>query len=589
MAQRRFSWQLFSSFLIVTLVILGAIGWYASSATGGFYRDQTAKDLAARARLIEQEVLTLVLSGAGETVDAFCDDRGERAATRITVIRPDGLVVGDSDEDPAVMENHADRPEIREAFEGGVGTSVRYSRTLRQNMMYVAIPLKDGAAVRGVLRTSMPLAHIGGELATVYSRMAIGGVVVAVLAALLCLANARRFTRPVEEMTAEAQRLARGDRRSKVRLLDTKELGTLAESINQMAEQLDAYNRTIKEQRNEEETILASMLEGVIAVDAEERIISVNQAACRLLAVEAEKAHGRVIHEVVRNTAFLETVESALRSSTTVERDAVLHGEEERLLKVRATARHGAEGEDAGAVIVLNDVTRLRRLEGIRRDVVANVSRELEAPVAAITGCTEAIRKGGVGLPEEVTRSLKALDQETERLKVIIHDLGLLAALDRQDEKAVERTETAVREVLERAVAFHETNARDTGIEVVLECDPGLRVRLNAPLLEQAVRHLIGNALAHSPAQTEIKVAAGVTGNEIYVTVRDEGCGIEQRHMPRIFERFYRVGDSRLEAAGGAGLGLAIVKHVVDIHGGRVIADSRPGAGSTFAIRLPRE
>ncbi len=623
MWHKRLLWQLFPCFLFVSFLALIAVTWYATASTGDFYREQTAKDLEARARLVEvalrDDLLTAIkayreakekekekpldapadvwdfVSGSGElkdaveAVDEVCKDRGKRSRTRITVILFDGTVIGESQSDPADLENHADRPEIRAALDGTIGQSIRSSPSLKKPMMYVGVPVteNDGTPV-AVIRTAMDLAYIGYELGSIYGRIIVGGLIVAGIAAILSLIISRRIARPLEELKAGAERFAQGDLSVRLPLSDTEELGGVAESLNRMAQQLDDQFRTITEQRNEVEAILSSMVEGVLAVDTSERIISMNQAAARLLGVDPAEVEDRVIQEVVRHPALQEVVAKALAAEAIVEREIILHGHEDRYLQAHGSALCDSQGNRMGALVVLYDITRIRRLENLRREFVANVSHELRTPITSIKGFVETLQDGAMEAPEDRNRFLGIIGKQADRLNAIMEDLPLLAGLEQGRDKAViMEDEGELGEVLQSAIQSCSPNATKRSINLALDCDPNIKTRMNSALLEQAIVNLIDNAIKYSNPETQVDVLGHRDGGEIIISVRDSGCGIDSKDQPRIFERFYRVDKARSRKLGGTGLGLAIVKHIAHVHGGWVGVESKLGEGSTFSIHIP--
>ncbi len=589
MGRKRLLWQLYPSYLLITLIALVAVTWYASRALKAFYVEKTSSDLEARARLVEKQILTGLASEDWQSLNQLCKEVGGKTSTRITVVLPSGRVVGDSEQNPAKMENHANRPEIVDALAGVLGTSTRYSETLEQEMMYVGLPLREHNEIIGVVRTSIPVTAVDRALRTIQIKIAIGGIIVAVLAAVLSLVVSRGISRPLERMKEGAQRFAHGDLKPRLPLPDSEELAGLAEAMNQMALELDTRIRVATQQRSELEAVLSSMVEGVLAVDVEERVISMNQAAGQLLGVDPSDAQGRTIQEVVRNVDLLRFVARALASLWPVEGDIELYDRGEKFLQAHGTILHDAQGRGIGALVVLNDVTRMRRLENVRREFVSNVVHEIRTPVTSIKGFIETLLDGALHDREHAKRFLGIVARQTDRLNAIIEDLLSLSRIELESEKAeIKLEDDRIVKVLRAAVELCETKAAKKKIGIDLVCGEEITARINPPLLEQAVVNLIDNAITYSPPRSEIRVEVNQKGNDTIINVIDQGCGIAEEHLPRLFERFYRVDRARSRKLGGTGLGLAIVKHIIQAHGGRVTVESTPGEGSVFQVHLPR-
>jgi two-component system phosphate regulon sensor histidine kinase PhoR len=588
MRKKRLFWQILPPFLILIVVSLLAAAWYSSSSLHSFYLQNVVRDLEARADFFRWQIRDRISIENAEHIDRLCKELGKETETRLTVILPDGRVIGDTDEEPAKMEDHSDRPEFKEALIGRVGMSTRYSHTLKKNMMYVAVPVKEGDKATGVVRTSMPLASIGETLTPIYVEIAFGVLVIATAAIVLSFVISRRISRPLEEIKRGAQRFADGDLSVRLPVPESDEIGSLAHTMNEMARQLDERIRTITQQGSEQQAIFLSMVEGVLAVDADEHVISMNQAAGEMLDVNHEEAKGKIIQEAIRNTDIQKFVSLALSSEKPVEGETVLQDGEDKYLQLRGAILRTAEGEASGAVVVLNDVTRLRKLEKIRREFVSNVSHELRTPITSIKGFVETLQDGALKTPEDAERFLGIINKELDRLNLIIEDLLLLSRIEQDTEKTEVALElTPITSVLQGAVQSRQAKAEERGLSVDLKYDKDISTQANILLLENAVINLLDNAINHSEKGSSVIIEAVQTDNEIAIRVIDHGCGIEKKHLSRIFERFYRVDKARSRKQGGTGLGLAIVKHIVQAHGGHITVDSTHGEGSTFTIHLP--
>ena len=592
---RHLFWRIYLTYLVIVVLCTAGVGLFALRSVSDFNRDQTARELEARAALVSDEVAPLLERGDAAAAQAVVRRLGEVSDTRITVISnglsetPVGVVVAESQAEPEELERHSDRPEFKAAQAGAVGRATRHSETLDTDMMYVAVPLEEGGQVVAVVRTAMSLDRVGEAVVGLSRTIVLTAIIVALVAAAIGWYVSRRIAQPMLDVREGAERFAAGDFSRKLAVPATEEFAGVAESLNQMAEELDEKLGAITRERNEREAVLESMVEGVLAVDPDRRILTLNTAAAELLGVDPVEVQGAAIEEAVRNPDLQRVVAAAVSGQGPVEVDLTVHaGGREQYLQASGALLHAQGGEVVGAVVVLNDVTRLRRLEVVRRDFVANVSHELKTPVTSIKGFAETLVDGAIDDPAAARRFLKIIAGQADRLNAIIEDLLALSALEEGKGADVDLQETQLCDVLAVAVDVCAPKAEAKGISLLVECPQGLRVDANPPLLEQAVVNLLDNAVKYSPDGTSVRVAAAPEDGEVVIAVTDEGQGVPREHLPRLFERFYRVDGARSRDLGGTGLGLSIVKHVTQVHGGRVSVDSVVGRGSTFRIHLPR-
>jgi len=582
-------WHLFFSYLLITLLSLVAVTWYSTVSLKRFLLIQVEADLEERALLFRPMLLQYLSPLNERGIDDLCKTVSQAASTRVTVILPWGKVVGDSDNDPAQMDNHFDRPEVAAALEASRGVSTRYSPTLGKQMMYVALALKKDSRTLGILRISIPVDDIDKTLDAIQMKIAFVGLIIAAFAALLSLLISHRIRRPIDEIKKGAESFSRGEFDVHLPGSELEEIAGLSETMNQMAGELRERIRTITEQRNELEAVLSSMVEGVFGVDREERLLGMNPSAARILGCNPATAQGRTIQEVIRLSELQRFVVRALSGEEPVEKDLILYGEEERIVRAHGTPLRDAEGKRMGVLVVLNDVTRLAMLENIRKDFVANVSHEIKTPITAIKGFVETLQEGQTQDPEEIKKFLGIIHKHVDRLEAIVEDLLTLSRIEKEAEtQEITLEEHLVRDILVRAVQACENKAEAKKIGLELDCGEDLKARINPPLLDQAVVNLIDNAINYSEEGKSVAVEAEETAQEVLIRVQDHGSGIERKHLDRIFERFYRVDKSRSRKVGGTGLGLAIVRHIMEAHGGRVSVESQPGRGSTFTLHLPR-
>jgi two-component system phosphate regulon sensor histidine kinase PhoR len=591
MRRRRLFWQLYPATLLIALAALAAIALDATMLLRPFYIAHTEDDLESRVQLAEDHIVPLLAAKEYAKTDALCKELGQRSATRFTVILPDGTVVGDSLQSPQQMDKHNDRPEVRDALNTDMskGVSVRKSVTLKETMCYVALPVQQRGETLGVVRASVSMAGIDGALGTITDHILVACLLTAALLAVATLIIARRVVKPLEQLSRHAEWFARGDLDHRLSTASSEEIDGLAETLNKMAADLKDKLDTVVRQRNERDAILSSMVEGVLAIDTDQRLLRMNEAAARLLGIEAARAEGRSLPELVRNIELHKLVAAVIATQQPAEGEIVLRDREARFLHVHGTVLRDAPEGRNGALLVIYDITDRKRLESIRRDFVANVSHELKTPVTSIQGYVETLLDGAMDDNEKREKFLRIVAKHTERLHAILEDLLTLARVEQEGEKMQSVLANGpLRGVLEAAVTACGAKAEEKDMQIQLTCPTELTTSMNASLLEQAVVNLIDNAIAYSPPGQKVEVFGLAGEREIEIRVRDHGCGIGREHLPRIFERFYRVDKSRSRASGGTGLGLAIVKHIVQIHGGRTAVESVPGEGSTFSIFLPK-
>jgi two-component system phosphate regulon sensor histidine kinase PhoR len=588
MFRTRLIWRLYPWFLVVILATALAAAAYFSHAFRTFYRDQARNEMRTLAAAIAPQIAQILKDNPAD-IDALCKRAGQTGAGRLrfTVVNAAGRVLGDSHENPALMGDHSDRPEIQSAFHSGYGESIRFSPTLGREMLYVAIPIPEEGDARTAIRVAISANAMDQALAQMRTHILWAGLVIIVCVAMLSLLISRSISLPIVSMRQIAQSFARGKLDLRVPAAGAAELDDLGNALNEMATQLEDRIFTITRQRNELETILSSMIEGVFAVDATANIVSINKAAALLLDVDPARAQGRTVEEMVRNSDLQQFVRDTLLSNVPREIDVSFPGE--RFFHVQGAPLADPRAERAGAVIVLSDMTRIRRLENLRRDFVANVSHELKTPVTSIQGFTEALQEGGMADPEQARRYVSIIGKHAQRLNAIIDDLLSLSRLeDGAERRAISFENRQLKGILATAIELSAVKAEQKRIAVSLVCPDEVEAPVNAPLLEQAVVNLIDNAVKYSEPETAVEVRVDHNRDETAISVKDAGYGIPTEHLPRVFERFYVVDKSRSRKLGGTGLGLAIVKHIAQVHGGYVTVDSTPGKGSTFAIHLPR-
>lgn len=585
---RKLIWQIYPSYLLIIMAALAAAALYISSATEKFYLHETQQRLEAHVKLFQSMLQEPFSPEQQERVNALCQTFGSTLGSRMTVILTSGQVIGDSMEDPAKMDNHGDRPEIQAALTDTIGISSRYSYTIKRQMMYVALPLKNNGQIAGIVRAALPVLTIQRALSLLDEKIVLAGVVIAVLAALVSFGVAYWINLPLQDIRKGAEQFASGHLQYRIYPAGSQEFMLLAEAMNQMATQLHDRVEKITQQRNELETMLASMVEAVIVVDQEERIVRCNQAAGKLFGFEVAAVKNRSIQEVIRNIEIQRFLKTTLNSQKPVEESIEIDFDGEQYLRAYGTLLKNGDPRIQGALLVFHDITRLKQLENMRREFVANVSHELKTPITSIKGFIETLQTGAISDLKAAPRFLEIIARNANRLETIINDLLSLSKIEQgEDSGQIALTQNNIIDVLRAAITACAPKAAEKEIAITLDAPETLYGNVNADLLEQAVANLLDNALKYSGPHSTVHVEGKRQNAQILISVKDTGCGIPEEHLPRLFERFYRVDKARSRNLGGTGLGLAIVKHIVQAHQGTVTVESTVGKGSVFTISLP--
>ena len=461
-------------------------------------------------------------------------------------------------------------------------------------LFVVAVPFSPGDIPLGALCLSVEMQKTDRILSDSLTQLFIGYCFLGGFALIIGWFIALWVAKPVHDLARAVQRVASGDGTERILKPEVLELAAIAEATSRLKEKLVERGLTLGRRDTEQEAVLDSMMEGVLAVDVRQRIVGLNQAAARLLNIDIEVALRQPLQTVVRNPAIRHFVLRAIDCREPIEDDFDLPGPPKRTMRAHGTALRDPSGE-GGAVIVLNDVTELERLEIVRQDFVANVSHELKTPIATIKGFVETLLDGALNEPDDNIRFLSIVAKQADRLEAIIEDLLALSRIEQsEDSGALPLEPTRIADLLATACSDCLPRAAEQEIEMNIDCDRNLIADVNAPLIEQAVVNLIENAVKYSGTHEPILICASLkripTGNkeELIISVADRGCGIHPEHLPRLFERFYRVDKGRSRQAGGTGLGLSIVKHIVQAHGGTISVDSQLNEGSLFCLRIPR-
>ena len=577
----RLFWKLGLTYLLLLAAAVAAIDVYASQilrreyVRGGFGRLEA---LAALARAHPPKFDDPEQAQIWVTWVA-------RGHVRATLMASDGQVLADSEEDPRQMDNHSNRPEVQAALREGEGRSVRFSHTVRRELLYLAIRYDREGATPIVLRLAYTLAELEEAVAEVRTKLWLASLLVVGLAGGVSLAYSRAFSRRVERLKEFSRRVAKGDFRPLPVGRQPDELSDLNTTMNETAQRLEQTVASLREERDRSAAILRSMVEGVAVVDADERVLFCNEGFCRALTLASNVCEGRPLLEVVRHPQLVSVMREALAGRESAATEITLGTVRTR--SFTATAAPIRSDQHAGAVLVLHDISEIRRLERVRQDFVANVSHEFKTPLTAIQGFAETLLGGALEDGEHGRRFLGIIRDHAGRLARLTDDLLKLARMD-AGKLEIRNEPVRAEELVEACVETSRLRAEQRGLQLTAQVADGLpAVRGDVGRLQELLQNLVDNALNYTPAGGRVMLKAERAGDEVVFSVRDTGIGIPEGEQGRIFERFYRVDASRTREAGGTGLGLAIARHLAEAHGGRLWVESEVGAGSTFYVALP--
>jgi two-component system phosphate regulon sensor histidine kinase PhoR len=580
--QNRLFWKIGLLYLLLLLLVLAAMDLYVARALRREFLDTAFSQLESLSRLALGNY-----SGLFDEVDhQEWVKRFGSSGTRATLISSDGTVLADSVGNPAEMENHLARPEIKEAFRSGSGRAVRRSPTLKRDLVYLANRFESRLGTPMVFRLSLPLLRLEEALWDFRGRLWGFSLLILALACTASLLFFRNVSGRIRRLKEFSRQVAEGDFQPLPLDSSKDELADLSSTLNQTAQKLDRTIKTLTEERNQSSAILASMEEGVAVIGADQRVIYCNGAFCKAAGVENISCEGRPIVELVRHSDLLAFIQNALTGSETIHGEVVVGSIQTQSFAV-TSAPIQSDGSTTGAVMVLHDITEIRRLERARRDFIANISHEFKTPLTAIQGFTETLLGGALEDVRNRARFIEIIRDHSLRLGRLTDDLLKLAQIESRqlprDARAI-----PMAEIIGPCMEISRIEAGKKGLVLYAEYDIDLPPLYgDVQSFQEILQNLLDNALRYSTPGGSISVKAAVEGSDMVLSVSDTGIGIPKADQDRIFERFYRADATRSRESGGTGLGLSIVKHLVEVHGGRIRVESEVGQGSTFYVYLP--
>jgi two-component system phosphate regulon sensor histidine kinase PhoR len=585
-----FKLKLILSYIFVILFSFGFIAFFLDKNLEENSLHNIQSSLITQANLIENQIAPERLKEEDTPyLESLIKKLSLKTNCRITVINNKGKVLADSgklQEEIPQMENHLFRPEIKIALTGAVGVDTRYSSTLKIDMLYVALPIKDETGIFGILRLALPLASVQKTLFTIRKTILIGLFFALVFAFILGSIVASRTIEPINKMIQISRKFSKGDFSRRIKQVSKDEIGELALTLNEMAQDIEGKIKEIKAQNQKLAAIFDSMIEGVIVVDEASYIISINPTIEKIFGISRKEAEGKAFLEAIRNNDIYEIISGVLVRGESFSSEISLLLPVRKIFEANATPTF-ENNAVSGCLIVIHDITEIRRLETIRSDFVANVSHELKTPLTSIKGFVETLLEGALDDKENNRNFLKIIQNHAERLDNLVNDLLSLSHLESK-EIIIKKTNFNIRQLVEEVISGFRSQLKKKDIEIKNELAASISLTADKDRLEQVITNLIDNAIKFNKEKGSIRIYGEEVNNIINILVEDSGIGIPEKDISRIFERFYRVDKARSRELGGTGLGLSIVKHIVELHGGSVGVESNEGFGSKFWFSLPK-
>ena len=572
--------------LSLTLLSIGTISIFSIKTLSDFIYSEVESSLKEEAKLIHNTI-----HGAdaysNESLQAFTDNLLTDLSLRVTFISLNGTVLADSHKDYNLMENHKDRPEVIEALRGNYGRSNRFSSTLSKHMLYVTAPATDKNII---VRVALSVDHIRDKFFKTFTEIIIFSIIILLITVIISIFTANSFTSVIRSIKNISSFYSKGDFSRKLPENGPKEVSQLKISINSMGEQLQRIVNKVSIQKNELHAMLNSMVDSVILLDTNLLVKEMNPASEILLQKELNNCRGKKINQIIDNIEIVDLVETALNNSQLQEDSVWFHKGLEQYLQVHCTPIYDSDGSSKGILLVMNNMTRMKQLENMRKDFVANVSHELKTPVTLINGYVETLIDGAIENREKLNKFLNIINRHSVRITHIIDDLLILSKIEDQGTNIQAET-VGLYDILFSAYTSCLSNAEKENIIMNIDCSDSIKLTANTILLEQAVYNLISNAIKYAGTGSNIKISGLLFGKEgkkyIKIIVEDNGKGMAAEQVDRIFERFYRINRKQSKKNGGTGLGLSIVKHIVLAHSGTINVNSTEEKGSQFIIEIP--
>lgn len=579
-----FQWRIAILFITLIVTSMLVLGVYVTNSVRNSQLDNLRFHLEQEAKIIAEGIVPF-LQDQDYSPDDLVKKLASEIDSRVTIIAPDGTVLGDSIEDPLKMENHATRPEVKDALAHGIGKSTRYSTTLRQEMMYVAVPIYKQGELIGIARTALPLTTVESSVDRVTRIIILTTIVITTLAAVAAWLIARTVTRPVRQLTKAAQKIAAGAVGQKIDVATKDEIGQLARAFNEMSSALKATIDNTLTEKNKLANVLGNMADGVIMTDVEGNVILTNTAAAKLFGFKEADSSKKQLIEVVHDHEVDEILKKCLE---TMKEQAVQFesSHAKRFLRAIAVPLY-SQTRLNGVLILVQDLTELRNLQTMRRELIGNISHDLRTPLTSIKAMVETLQGSAIDDRVAAQDFLSRIVGELDHLTHMVAELTQLSRIEAgQAELKMERVD--LNALVNDAITAVMPLAERQKIVISKDLSPDLPlVPADKDRIRQTIINLVNNAIKFNKPGGKVTISTFYDSNSVSVSVSDTGIGIAKEDLPHIFERFYKADKAR--SGGGSGLGLAIAKHTVQAHGGEIWAQSEEGKGSVFTFCLPRK
>ncbi len=574
-------YKVFGTYIIITTVAMLVVGLYATNRIKTGITERIEKELISYTQIIE-------LGFSGSQIEGNVVRLSNLSNSRVTLIDSQGVVLADSDEKASGMDNHRNRPEIQEARVKGKGRSVRFSKTLEIDTLYLAVAMKEGAKIRGYVRLARPLWEVRQSVKDINILILQSFLIVGALSLFIAFVFTSRLVSPIQEMEQFTKRLQDGETPGSLMITSTDETGRLARNINYLVAELKEKIRWANEEKSKLEAVFSSMEDGILVLEAHDIIESANETAQNIFGLNAEEITGKTPLEVLRNISLQKALDLFKKSRRSISSEIILEDKECTALDVTISPVHGRSFGEEKTMIVLRDVTRIKKLERVRADFVANVTHEIKTPLTAILGFIETLQDGAIEKKETARGFLETIQKNAERLNRLVDDLLVISNAELGKMTFIFEA-VSLNGIIENVLAFIEPVVLKKGLDVRTDIPDELPlIRGDRDRLHQILLNILDNAIKFTPDKGTISIQ-GIDRKDgkVSIKITDTGIGIPKNEVPRLGERFYRVDKARSRELGGTGLGLSIVKHLITAHGGRLEIDSHLGKGTTVTLVFP--